>query len=984
MYRELQGPTRPEISRRLSPKHYQELRESGLNDDTIDRNGFYTEYDPSTVSAGLNWSSTATLSTMGPFLAIPYFDPDGKLVLTRYKPDIPRRIEKSDGKHQVVKYESPKNVSTIPYFTREVVDWLAASPSSSPIFITEGEKKALKASQEGFPCIGLPGITNWSALRKKGSDGRPIGKRQLCQQFQNIDWTERTVVIVPDGDEFRNPDVNRETAELARLLEEAGAVVHIVWLPTFWNKDVKRHEKQGLDDYLVRRGRKAFERLIQYYTRIPPTIPLEEFRVRMKQKRDELIVGPGLYLDNSPPGSGKSYDDFHRSSDGGKVLIAVPTHRQAEDVVEKGLAMGLDVAKFPERTKENCHAIENVRRHENIGLNASEVLCPGCQNHGGKMAFYSPPTCPYHREVERVKQATILVATHERLRRAGRKIFQGRRLVSIHEDVLNILAPTITAKDGFAEIRMLAEYGLLRGGNDAVDENLKTIATFFETQIANATETCLLKLPQLEPTKGNVSQRFSWLYDDSRGQECFERLGSRTILPKELQNPFNPQAVRLCLLALTGRLRRAYVRITPGNERIPAQKAIVGIIKAEFPKRSRTLMNDATANLRSLPREFRERIVDITPHQKITQMQNIIQYPVDVTKSTKQGKLVSYVRALLRRHPDKKRVGVITHRQFVLSEDEAPVLRNLLTPSERERIAKIDYFHGKESRGSNSWIDECDLLIVAGTPRVPSDAVQDRLLQSNCVAAACRPGRWNTLDYWSGRTVSGKRETVRSRGYGDRDWHAAAREMVHAELHQAIGRARPLSENGIPLTIVLSSEELGLPLADEKLPTANRRKMENALTLFTKILSLKTPPLNMSETPNGVGGELSANFAKYYNLKQTLPIIVQGESEFVSEVFKCSEWRTLLGMKSERSTRQMLMELEDIGLLTRKGERGGWYASFTNLELFVQVGEPFFKEKTPRPSSTTNATLRSDTLLRRGLSVAVCTQPLPKPAIAVK
>jgi len=60
------------------------------------------------------------------------------------------------------------------------------------LYITEGEKKAAKACQEGFPCIGLGGLWCWI------ENGKPIA------ELDCIAWQERHVVLVPDNDPWQD------------------------------------------------------------------------------------------------------------------------------------------------------------------------------------------------------------------------------------------------------------------------------------------------------------------------------------------------------------------------------------------------------------------------------------------------------------------------------------------------------------------------------------------------------------------------------------------------------------------------------------------------------------------------------------------------------------------------------------------------------------------------------------------------------------
>lgn len=97
---------------------------------------------------------------------------------------------------------------------------------STPLYITEGEKKALKATQEGLPCIAISGLWNWSN-----------GNKELLPDFNQINLAGRTVYLVPDSDwlkpnrEGKPKNLKQAVFELAYLLIDKGAKVNYVELP---------------------------------------------------------------------------------------------------------------------------------------------------------------------------------------------------------------------------------------------------------------------------------------------------------------------------------------------------------------------------------------------------------------------------------------------------------------------------------------------------------------------------------------------------------------------------------------------------------------------------------------------------------------------------------------------------------------------------------------------------------------------------------
>ena len=168
-------------------------------------------------------------------MVIPYPVYDDRPPFFRVKPDAPRA---TDGKP--AKYLSLKNRGLRLYIPPET--WDSLKDVGVPLRITEGEKKAAKADEEGLPCVGIGGVYGF---RDK--------EHQLLPELELIPWNRRTVYLAPDSDVRTNPDVANATWELGWQLCQRGAVVHVVELPE------GARVKTGLDDFLLANGRGAFE-----------------------------------------------------------------------------------------------------------------------------------------------------------------------------------------------------------------------------------------------------------------------------------------------------------------------------------------------------------------------------------------------------------------------------------------------------------------------------------------------------------------------------------------------------------------------------------------------------------------------------------------------------------------------------------------------------------------------------------------------------
>jgi P4 family phage/plasmid primase-like protien len=236
----------------LLPRHLADVRKSGLTDETISRCGYRSLQAPATIQKNLRWKRYN--GELGDCLAIPFVDAEGKPTgYVRLKPDRPRQKE---GKP--VKYESPMGLPNLPYFPPRTL--AALKDPSQPLIITEGEKKAAKADQERFPCIGLVGVWGWQKKRAKGKDGKPTGERELIDSLASIAWQGRLVYVCFDSE--MNPHVRGAEWHLAETLIRHGATVRIVRLPAGDPGPDGTPAKVGLDDFLVAHGPDAFRKLL--------------------------------------------------------------------------------------------------------------------------------------------------------------------------------------------------------------------------------------------------------------------------------------------------------------------------------------------------------------------------------------------------------------------------------------------------------------------------------------------------------------------------------------------------------------------------------------------------------------------------------------------------------------------------------------------------------------------------------------------------
>jgi len=172
-------------------------------------------------------------------LGFPYFTAEGELAFVRVRCYPALTLQEKDGsKLREAKYLQPVGTPARPYILPEV--WEIASKPHKPMWITEGEKKALALLQHGEYAVALSGVWNFRA--GDSTQGATDGDKWLWEELRAFNWTGRVVNLAFDMDLWTNPQVRMALFELALKLYSLGAVVRVAQ----WDKRYK-----GVDDFLA-------------------------------------------------------------------------------------------------------------------------------------------------------------------------------------------------------------------------------------------------------------------------------------------------------------------------------------------------------------------------------------------------------------------------------------------------------------------------------------------------------------------------------------------------------------------------------------------------------------------------------------------------------------------------------------------------------------------------------------------------------------
>jgi hypothetical protein len=247
----------------LKDAHLFDLRRSGLSDETILLSRCH--------SASADEVKSILQLDVGPGLVFPY---PGVLTsngqpFCRVKPDQPPII---NGKP--AKYLTPIGEGNHLYIPPNVSQRVLAD-ISVPLILTEGEKKSLKGSQEGFPTIGLSGVFCF-----KDKHHNPI------PDFNKISWKERLVYAGFDSDIISNPMVRLAEWQLGAALYSKGALNAPLRFPH--GRDGR---KVGLDDYLILYGPEQLITLMAECKDSPLTRLLKEEYIL-----DSILAAEGISI----------------------------------------------------------------------------------------------------------------------------------------------------------------------------------------------------------------------------------------------------------------------------------------------------------------------------------------------------------------------------------------------------------------------------------------------------------------------------------------------------------------------------------------------------------------------------------------------------------------------------------------------------------------------------------------------------------------
>lgn len=224
----------------LHPEDLADLRRSGLSDETIASMGCYSA-DADTIRLGTGVDKISSGGYSLPYTGIS--DQTGD-------PYVRWRLRHPTGK---MRYASGRGDDPQLY----IPPALASLPHADLLIVTEGEKKAAKAVQEGIPCVAVQGVWSWCdpdsrAAEKEEEDGISSETDPLAE-LMVLAKGYRRVLVLGDSDLLSNRQARQGFERLAKSLASRGVRTAVSFCPPLIVRegDDRKIRKQGLDDWLI-------------------------------------------------------------------------------------------------------------------------------------------------------------------------------------------------------------------------------------------------------------------------------------------------------------------------------------------------------------------------------------------------------------------------------------------------------------------------------------------------------------------------------------------------------------------------------------------------------------------------------------------------------------------------------------------------------------------------------------------------------------
>lgn len=247
----------------LAPDQREYLRARGITDATIIANRLESARPQDLPRLA---GRPVPEGTSGLIIPYPMLDSEASFCRIRWFPPL------QDREGREVKFSQP--LGTAPHLYIPVSVRLILPDPGVPLWIVEGETRALVCVQHGRPAVAIGGLWSWMA------DGRPIA------ELDAIACVDRELMLGSDSDTWVRPDLLQAVYALGKEMERRGAKVKVAVL-----RPAAGGSKRGLDDAVAAEGPGALDKL----TAIPLThkafINAAAWWKTWRAKKDEAVDG---------------------------------------------------------------------------------------------------------------------------------------------------------------------------------------------------------------------------------------------------------------------------------------------------------------------------------------------------------------------------------------------------------------------------------------------------------------------------------------------------------------------------------------------------------------------------------------------------------------------------------------------------------------------------------------------------------------------
>jgi len=233
-------PVFSEAVSELLTEHYRHLNEgSGISAEVIRERGYRSLLGKSELEK-LGYTPA---QQRAPGILIPLWSVDGKEAGFQFRPDHPR----TNNRDKAVKYEIPAGSSLrldCPPRCQKVI-----GDPKTPLWITEGSKKADALASKGACAISVTGVWGFKGKNQ-------FGGITFLADWDYVALKNRTVYLAFDSDIVTKEPVRKALEHLGEHVKRKGATVQIIQLP-----QLEGQSKTGIDDYLLRYSLQDAEKL---------------------------------------------------------------------------------------------------------------------------------------------------------------------------------------------------------------------------------------------------------------------------------------------------------------------------------------------------------------------------------------------------------------------------------------------------------------------------------------------------------------------------------------------------------------------------------------------------------------------------------------------------------------------------------------------------------------------------------------------------